>query len=438
MPISIGIITASQSLDNLRSAEQEMRKHCKITYLPYHTLAELCSLYTKNILKFDGILFSGPFPRDYILENISMITKPYRCVDLKDRDYYLAIARLFADNPGLDFTRVYLDNISDPAILQKVFTKNNGPYMPSSYTPLQYRGFLRSAVYEKSINTYRTLWREKKFDMFMTRFTNLAGQLEAEHIPHLLLRPAKETILDYFYALLDDIKESMFQNSLVACCIVELPKNAPSPENFSFIANILAHFNDAQNQSMLIRQSENHFEIITSNMAAKEITSGYTSCLLSDELSKKVPFTLHIGWGISFDIITAYKNAKKALLTCEKDRHHYTYLVTESQEMVGPLNSNRSISYDLQPDAYIHSRAKSLGIAPINLEKMISLQKTRHMYEFTSSDLVYFLGITPRSASRILLKLSEGGLARPIRSINLSGTGRPATVYEIDFSTIMS
>ena len=60
------------------------------------------------------------------------------------------------------------------------------------------------------------------------------------------------------------------------------------------------------------------------------------------------------------------------------------------------------------------------------------------MYEFTSGDLVYFLEITPRSAARILLKLADGGLARPVRTVNLNGAGRPSTVYEIDFGPFLS
>ena len=47
MPISIGIITARQSLDNIRQAEQSMKQHCKISYFPYDTLDELRHQYTK-------------------------------------------------------------------------------------------------------------------------------------------------------------------------------------------------------------------------------------------------------------------------------------------------------------------------------------------------------------------------------------------------------
>lgn len=288
------------------------------------------------------------------------------------------------------------------------------------------------------MDTYRSLWKEQKFDIFVTRYTNLASQLEAEHIPHILLRPSPATILEHFHALLCDIKESILQNSLIACCIIEIPESDWSLENCDMLETRLVTFNGIHNRSMLIRKNGARFEVTTSSIEAREITSGYTSCLLSDDLTQTLPFPVRIGWGISFGVVIAHKNAKKALLACQKDRSHFTYLVTESQEMVGPLNSNRSISYDLQPDDHVYSLAKSLGIAPVNLEKLISLQKMRNMYEFTSSDLVYFLEITPRSASRILLKLSEGGLARPVRSVNLSGTGRPSTVYEIDFGVIGS
>lgn len=438
MPISIGIITAIQSLENIRSVDREMRRRCSVTYLPYSTMSELGRLYTKNIRKFDGILFSGPIPRDYILENVSSITKPCRVIDLDDRDYYLAIARIFASRPGIDFSRVYFDVVMEPVILRNVFGNGDWPHTAAAHEPLKHRAYLRSAIYEKAMNTYRTLYREGQYDFFVTRYTNLAGRLTAERIPYLLLKPSPETVFTCFEQLLAEIKESHLQNSLIACCLIELPEEARSPENCRLLESALNAFNENRGNSMLIRKNGHCFEITTSSLEARDLTAEYSRCLLSDELKKTLTFSPLIGWGISFDVVDAYRNAKTALLSCQKDRSHFTYLVTEAQEMIGPLNSNRSVSYDLRPEAHIFSLAKAMGIAPVNLEKLISLQETRHMFEFTSSDLVYFLEITPRSAARILAKLSESGFGRPIRTVNLSGTGRPTTVYELDFHTLIS
>ena len=251
MPISIGIITARQSLDNIRQAEQNMKQHCKISYFPYDTLDELRHQYTKAAAKSDGLLFSGPFPHDYICENIGRITLPSRCIDLMDRDYYLVIARLLVRNPKLDFTRVYFDAVVEPSIIGNVFPPGLTPYFMPRTTP-EYRMILRSSAYQRSLNQYRSMWAERKYDLFLTRFTNLALFLEKEQIPHILLKPSPETILDHFHALLCQIRESLLQNSQTACCIIELPRPFQNQKNMEILEKILADLKIIFNQNILI------------------------------------------------------------------------------------------------------------------------------------------------------------------------------------------
>ena len=51
-----------------------MRRRCDITYLTYSTTMELTGLYLEQASRFDGFLFSGNFPRDYIVEHVCPIT----------------------------------------------------------------------------------------------------------------------------------------------------------------------------------------------------------------------------------------------------------------------------------------------------------------------------------------------------------------------------
>ena len=80
--------------------------------------------------------------------------------------------------------------------------------------------------------------------------------------------------------------------------------------------------------------------------------------------------------------------------------------------------------------------AKKLGISPINLEKLTSLQKKKNISEFSANDLVFYLDITPRSATRILKKLVECGAAEQIDSVHLSNRGRPSAIYKINLDNI--
>lgn len=437
MTYSIAVISARESVDNIRASDFEIRKECKITYFTYNSLSELREIYEANHWKYDGILFSGSFPRDYILDNIGPIRRPYRCLELKEQDYYLLFARLLAQNPGLKLSKVYIDTIINPAIVQNIlgeqYDREKIPYFISS----QDKNSLPYTSYDAHLRLYKKLWEQKKFHVFVTRFTNLANQLKEENIPHVLLRPSFETITDSFHDLLNDISQSAAEHELVAYCVIELPKSEQTKANYQAVEKVLTDFNTSQIQGAIIRKNDNHFEFITSGQQVKKITNDYTICLLSHQLRSEIPFPVYVGWGIGFEVMSAYKNAIQATSACRRKRDHLTYLITEKQEVVGPLSGNRSLRYDLHPDARIYSVAKTLGISAKNLEKLIFLQKNRQENEFTSSDLVYYLEITPRSASRILSRLKSYGLAAPVRNTNLNGHGRPTTIYRLSVSSIV-
>ena len=168
----------------------------------------------------------------------------------------------------------------------------------------------------------------------------------------------------------------------------------------------------------------------------QELTSGYTTCLLTSSLFEMLPFSTHIGWGLGFDIVNAHQKAMRALQESRRDTNRYTYLVNESDEIVGPLCGDRTISYQLRPSPHTNKIAKALGISPINLEKLISLQEKKHITEFSAGDLAFYLDITPRSATRILQKLLQYGAATQINRLHLNSRGRPAAIYEIDLEQI--
>lgn len=436
MQLSIALVGAKQSLENILLCHDEMMRSCKITYLTYTSLEDLKRTYIQNMSRFDGFLFCGSFPRDYITATVGKISKPNQYVELQDRDYYLMIARLYAQHPGLDFTRVYIDMMLNHSYFSRVFEPGQGPYLPE-YLPLK-EDAMRSTSYEHYLNYYRSLWQDKKFDIFVTRFSNLANRLEQEHIPHFLLLPSKETILDCFQRLISDIQATVIQQSLVACCVITLDSNDQCSENFNRLEQHIKRFHSTCSQGFITRRNAYSFELTTSCGQANEITMDQTFCQLSDTLRRQLPFELYIGWGISYDVLGALKNAKYAISSAKRKKGQYTFLITENQELVGPLNGSASLKYDLRPSAHISSLAKNIGISPLNLEKIISLYQTRNMVKVTSSDLVYYLDITSRSASRILTKLSQKGFAQPRTCVNLNGTGRPTIVYEINFETLIS
>lgn len=443
MKTHIGIITSSMSLRNFQETDPQMREVCDITYLPYSSMMELTNLYMENAEKFDGILFSGSYPYDYITQNICRINKPFRCLDLADRDIYLLIARLYTQNPKIDFNRVVFDgNSSDLSnaeiqlFFEDVFPPQKMPQIKMLVDDRIYSQNL-SIMYDAVLEEYRERWKTGTVDLFITRMSNMARQLEWEGIPHVLLQPCPATIMDCFRALLNDIQSARMEKSLTACCMIQISHKDPNQEEFDLLGKILENFNSEQNKVFVLRKNGMSFEAVTSVAAVRNLTSDYTTCLLTSFLHEMLPFSTSIGWGAGYDIITAHKNALQAIRKSKQDPHRYTYMINESDEVIGPLCGDRTISYPLKPNMQMGRIAKKLGISPINLEKIASLRKNKHMTDFSASDLVFYLDITHRSATRILKKLEQNGAATQVNSLNLNGRGRPAAIYRVDLDKML-
>lgn len=436
MNISIGVFTAKESLKNLCKVDEIMQEQCDITYLAYSTMQELTKLYVENVSKFDGILFSGAYPHDYIMENICAISKPCCYLDINDRDYYWLFAKLFSQNPGINFSRVYFDMPSDIEPFKNVFTPQNMPLMSDLLLNGNYAQQLQQ-FYSAAMIKYQQLWAEDRADLFVVRLTNLANSLEKQNIPYILLQPSPATIRDYYLSLISKIQLTRLENSLTACCVIKIAKEQPEKEDYIKLEKELTRFNEEQNMAFVIRRNEDTFDVVTSSTVSMDITSNYSTCLLTSVLYERLDFSTWIGWGINFDVVTAHKNALHAIKHSQKDPKRYTYLINEKDEMVGPLVGDRSISYAVRPSIRTSYIGKALGISASNLEKIISLQNRKAIEEFSADDLAFYLNITLRSATRILKKLFEQGGAFPVKSEQLTGRGRPAKIYRIDLNAIV-
>ncbi|MBQ5916773.1 MAG: hypothetical protein IIW95_07220, partial [Lachnospiraceae bacterium] len=361
---------------------------------------------------------------------------------MQDRDVYLLVARLLAQNPHLDFHRVYFDTASLEVedrrmvkYIREVFPKDRMPELQIMFDYSDYRKDFDS-FYDRLMDGYREKWNNGELEIAVTRVTNLAKWMEKERIPHILFQPCPATIMEGFLNLLHDIEIAQMEKSLTACCVIRINKDRPTEREYSILKERLEKFNSEQNMVFVLRRDNDSFEAVTSRATVQKLTSNNTTCFLTSYLYEVLPFSTHIGWGIGYDIVTAHKHARLAIRESVMDPHHYTYLVNEEENMVGPLCGDRTISYQIRPDARTIRIANELGIAAINLQKILSLQKNRQMKEFSASDLVFYLDITPRSATRILKKLVEHGAAVQINRINLNGRGRPTAIYEIDLDKI--
>lgn len=428
---SIGIITAEQSLAMIRGVHDAMSALCEVTYLPYATLSQLTGIYTENAHRFDGLLFSGLFPYEYVVNHVGAVLKPHVYFELTDRDFYKAFAALLFRHPGLDITRLVMDKPYVDVDFADIF----GGAVPQYFEPIINDPSSLESAYETTMQQSLSLWQAGKIDRVLTRLTNLRVSLNRAEIPCDLLFPSGPSMLDSFNVLHSRMQARVLDNTMTAVGLVLAPMASPPEQHLLHAA--LARFNASYSMPLVIREYDGMFELITSNEVLRDITRKYTHCLLADHI-RDSGLAAWVGWGLGRDAMQAQHSAEKALQESRRNPARHAYLVTMDGELTGPMTDGQGVSVNSEPDHAVEYVARELGISSANLQKLVDLQERRGVRNFSSADLAFYLNITPRSASRILLKLEEKGYAEAVRTTQTTARGRPFKIYAVDCARVLA
>jgi predicted transcriptional regulator len=431
--ISIGIIAAERSVELIRKAHGEMSRMCGITYLPYSSMRNLADIYERSAHLFDGVIFSGRFPYSYIVNHVGSILKPHAYFELTDRDYYKAFAGILYRFPGIRVSRILIDRPYSSVDFAGVF----GGDVPMFFDPLGEDDLPSlEAAYGRAMKKSAELWRAKKIDLVLTRFTNLAEMLGASGIPFELLFPSEASMLDVCGSLFSMIQSRRLAGSMVASGIVSLAD--PDGGGGKNLQLLLENFNEKNGMPLVVRKSGGMFELTTSNGTLEDITHGYTDCVLTNRLHAELGEGVCVGWGIGADIVSSCQNAVRAFGESMRSARHHAYLVNDLGDLIGPMAGGRSVTMPRGFSAAAEEIGRRLGISAANLQKMISLHEHRGISSFSSADLAFYLNVTRRSAARILSRLAEHGWASVARHDHPNAKGRPYKIYAVNFGKLSS
>lgn len=433
---SIAIITAENSLNRILTIDAEMKKECNITYLQYSSVENLKKVYKENISHFDAFIFSGSYPYDIINQSLLKDNqKPHAYFDLSDRDYYKALAKLSISSKRIDFSRVFIETPDIEIDFNDIFNNENMPIISSPVPQGIYIDSLNE-LYEKAINFYIDLWKENKIDLVITRYSNLTSLLKSADIPFFYLSASRESMLEVFYKLLTELYLEQDENKTTSFCLISAESGSFSNVQKQKVKDILLQCNKVFGMNFIVQQTDNYFELTTSTAVFKNISNNYTICPVTAYLRENLTFPFCIGWGSAVNTVNAYQNAIRALKESKISINHPAFLVTADNKIIGPLSSKKRITYDDTPDERMIAISKKTGLTPLYLQKILSVLSQKENDDISAEELAYYLSITTRSASRLLVKLVDSGAANVSYNRQLNLRGRPAKIYSIDFTKL--
>lgn len=429
--IKIGVIIAHHSIDRIKQIEPLLQGQCELTLIPYRQINEIKELYEQHHLFYDGILFSGKLASNILKQEISELPTPTFFLEITEGDFYKHLFTIRHRNKNLSFSRVFIDFLNEDSNsmgLKDVLGEDETPYS----IDLEYS----ENIYDETFQHHLSLWQQGKIDLSITRLSNIVDRLDEAGIPNAFIFPSKESILEQMQQFINELQISNLQENQWAIGIITIEnQNSQSDLDFKQILlhKALLEFNKNTNALSIIQKQHANFEIITSHAELKNLTTDFTNCSVIQYLNQALPFQVNIGWGVG----TTLYQTKKAAQTANKEAETYefpcSYVITDKQDVIGPLGRDTCIHYTNSIDPELEQLSVTLEISSLHIQKIIAVISKMQTNELTAEDLAYHLGHTLRQSNRILNKLEEKGAAKTSFRKQEKLRGRPKKVYKIDF-----
>ncbi|WP_079910982.1 transcriptional regulator [Paenibacillus sp. 32352] len=434
--IRLAVIIAHQFLPRMQAVQQSLQERCELTILTYSQLSDTCEHYKRHYAHVDGIIITELgylYLEERFHGSFAVPTYIYR---ISEEDFYKCLFQLSVERKDIDFSRVCIDFImshNDYMGLKPILDHDHFP-QTFPYT------VITDQIYQELSDYHIGLWKDNKIDFSITRVGNIVPKLEQHGVPHIYLVPSHKSIVQQFEHIITEIEMIKLADNQIAigCLSIHKLNELPSATNDLELKTMLLHkslleFTMVEKIPLIIQKTNVSFEMISSAKDLKVITDSYTRCKLTAFLSQHVPFEVNLGWGTGDTMYKARMNAQLANQQSASSPVRGTFVIQMNGQVIGPLGEETNLTYLNEVSPQIQRLSEMLDISTLQIQKIMGVITKTESNELTSEEIAYHLGITIRSANRILNQLEEKGIAHIAYKKQEKLRGRPKKIYKISF-----
>lgn len=424
----IGIVGPRDSVDRVLSVVNSYYPYIETNIYKKDKLEEVAEVIDECIEKSDGILFTGCAVLG-AAEKYSKIDKPHEAILRNDSSIMKAFWDIRYDNKPLE--RISIDVVEENLVNE--VADEFGIKIENMYV-MPYRSEIGETEYR---DRHIQLLEDGKVDIIISAIGAVYNELKNRGLPVYRLNLTTPLIKLSMQNLINKVTTNQIKANQIAIQLLKIKnlnqkiasqydnlikKNAVEKELIDYVKKV---------QGSFFQSGMDKYIIFSTRRTLEDNTIINDFLKIVDDFSKQ-GITLYSGLGFGNTGWNAEYNATNALEMAEKASKAAFYIIDENNKIRGPINSSNETNYDLLVyDEKINEIAKRVGISTTYLSKILSIMKKTNEKAFSSDTLGHYLGITERSARRVLEKFISAGYGEVVTTIVKKGIGRPKKIVEI-------
>ncbi|SFG56461.1 MarR family transcriptional regulator [Oribacterium sp. WCC10] len=404
---NVAIVSPDHSLEPVDKVIAEHDFGVQFHKYIYKKMTDIDEIYQDCKGKCDVIFFSGELGYHYIKNKFPDIRIPCTFTAYEPIDVLSILLQFKIEHPATPLNRVFCDFLTSTNNymgIRHYIKKEDCPYFFED-THYDYRHITATA---------KKLWDEGKIDYILSRSINNLKRLDELHIPYVAVFPSEDMIVKSIRSAMNELRLNQIEQKDELTILIRLPfgediEQEEQEYREATVYKMLADYRKDNHVHFSITQGFNQFEIHARMETGTFEIDRIRPILL--KMKKELGFAFRIGAGVSSSKERSRYFAEHALMEANRYGRNDAFFVGEEGKVTGPLSSDTQLMYNYSNEKALNFSREN-GINETNILKLISMFEQNDKQIISSHELSTILGITPRSASRILAKLLDLNIIR--------------------------
>lgn len=431
-------IIGPQDLVDRSCAVAKDYKSIDLLRLPYESEEQTRDLVSRHEREVDGFLFTGFLPY-FRMQSEGTTKKPLFYYPILGESLYRTLLLIKLHN-SIDITRVSIDTLTKEQV-----TEAYSEIDIDSSTIIVNDKHLDEFSFEQYVDFHKSAFLNKTTYGAITAVNSVQTRLLEEGIPAFKIVPTLNTIRRTFGSIEAAGKTLAAEAAQIVVLIVSMqnydPEVAPLSQNekqqrrqnlYHYLVGLVNKYR----ASLFTRETEeNEYIIYVSKGMFREYLNDYVNKPLTSEILSSLSIGVNVGIGMGRSALEAEDNARGALILAKSKPGLNMYMMNQDKEVTGLINGgseSTQVDYTLKSeDGNLLKLSELSGLSISTLTRIQGLMRGLRRDTITASELGSAIGVSKRTASRVLLKLSLAGLADSIGVEQPIPRGRPRNLYKI-------
>ncbi|MBE5971903.1 MAG: hypothetical protein E7246_05170 [Lachnoclostridium sp.] len=439
--MKILVVGGKRSVGIIRHVAENTQLYADLEYLYTDTYEEIVEKLQDHQLAFDGILFTGATPFEYVSSRIRPLI-PWESLPHTPQAFLAALLKASYKNQW-NLQRVSVDSYS-PELIHNVydeigFSQDELELYIAKFQPNE-KNYIEDLIAFHADNYF-----SRRVSFCITSNISVANALSEQKIPYVKIDPPTEIIIQRINALRLRHQLKLAEYNLVATIMVDIDIYRDQLYKISELERFHSE-NEAKeaiyvfalnNRAAIYELSDGHFVLFTTLRQLEQYSDNFKIFPLFQNIRRNENIkNIFIGIGLGTDSYSSKSNAENSLLRAHRQKKDCLYLTYEDGNIAGPL-TYETITSEPEPASTANKRLLEISlrsqVGMNTLKKLESILQEYAIEVTTPHKMAELMNMSPRNMNRLLAKLEECGYVKIAGKEIRRSSGRPSRLIRFVF-----